>query len=88
MTTEEIKKYHEELKLPTAIRLEVMEAHATKLESELKRLAAWKDSALTVMESWEEVWEAAGKPGKLGCSKARAVRDFILANDSSAGTAD
>jgi hypothetical protein len=77
MKTEDIKKYHEEINLPTALRLEVMEAHALRLESELERLVEWKASALKTIESWDKVWEAAGKPGRIGQYKSGAVRDFI-----------
>lgn len=44
---------------------------------EIARLRAWKAEALTVLAEWEETWEAAGRPGRLGGSKAIAVRDEI-----------
>jgi hypothetical protein len=48
----------------------VLAAHAQKLED-------WKESALSVLSEWDEVWEAAGKPGILGASKAASVREYI-----------
>lgn len=40
---------------------------------ELERLRAWKAEALIVLAEWEKVWEAAGRPGRLGESKATSV---------------
>lgn len=37
---------------------------------EIERLRRWKAEAITVIEGWEAVWEAAGKPGVLGQSKS------------------
>jgi hypothetical protein len=51
----------------------------------LERLEAWKAEAIAVLCAWEEVWEAAGRPGRLGSSKARAVRDWIEARDAACG---
>lgn len=45
--------------------------------SELDRLRAWKREALAVLAEWEKVWEAAGRPGVLGESKATAVRRLL-----------
>lgn len=36
-------------------------------------LFRWKAEAKTVLSTWEAVWEALGKPGTLGDSKAAAV---------------
>lgn len=47
--------------------------------AELDRLRAWKTEALEVLNAWERVWEAAGKPGRLGSSKADGVRRYIEA---------
>jgi hypothetical protein len=44
---------------------------------ELDRLREWKESAIAVMNEWERVWEAAGRPGKLGGSKAASVQAFL-----------
>lgn len=41
--------------------------------AELERLRAWKAEAMEVLGQWEQVWEAAGRPGPLGGSKAEAV---------------
>lgn len=40
---------------------------------EIDRLRDWKESAMRVLSDWDAVWEAAGQPGALGSSKARAV---------------
>lgn len=44
-----------------------------QLVQENERLRQWKSEALIVLSAWEEVWESAGRPGRLGGSKARAV---------------
>jgi len=38
MKTNELKKHHEELNLPVGIRLEIMEAHAARMEDERNHL--------------------------------------------------
>lgn len=43
------------------------------LVRENERLNQWKREALVVLSDWEEVWEAAGRPGRLGSSKAKNV---------------
>lgn len=48
---------------------------------EIDRLRAWKAEAMVVLAEWDEVWEAAGRPGPLGASKAANVRKFLLDND-------
>ena len=48
-----------------------------KLQHEVRELEAWKESAMMVLGEWEKVWEAAGKPGKLGASKAVSVREYL-----------
>lgn len=53
-----------------------------KLQQEIRELEAWKESAMQVIGEWEKVWEAAGRPGRLGASKAASVLAF-LANDES-----
>jgi len=40
---------------------------------ELERLRSWKAEASAVLDEWEATWEAFGRPGKLGESKAKAV---------------
>lgn len=37
---------------------------------EIERLRRWKAEAIAVIENWEAVWEASGKPGVLGQSKS------------------
>lgn len=44
---------------------------------ELERLRRWQREAVAVLCEWEEVWIAAGRPGRLGQSKAGAVRDLF-----------
>jgi hypothetical protein len=48
-----------------------------KLQHEIQELKAWKESAVLVLDEWEKVWKAAGKPGRLGASKAASVREFL-----------
>lgn len=43
----------------------------------IERLQRWKDEGMRVLGEWEEVWVAAGSPGRLGQSKAEAVREFL-----------
>ena len=45
--------------------------------SELERLRAWKAEAMVVLNEWEAAWEAAGRPGALGSSKAQATAEEI-----------
>lgn len=40
-------------------------------------LLRWKAEALQVLSDWEAVWIAAGKPGRVGSSKAEAVRKLF-----------
>lgn len=44
---------------------------------EIERLRRWKDEALAVLSEWEKTWVAAGRPGRLGTSKAGSVRQEI-----------
>ena len=48
-----------------------------KLQHEVRELEAWKESAMMVLGEWEIVWEAVGKPGRLGVSKAVSVREYL-----------
>lgn len=41
------------------------------------RLRQWKREAITVLTAWEAVWEAAGRPGRLGQSKAEAMLKWV-----------
>ncbi|MEZ5409566.1 MAG: hypothetical protein R2761_16170 [Acidimicrobiales bacterium] len=47
-------------------------------DADLAVLRRWKAEALEVLAAWELVWEAAGRPGPLGGSKAQAVRDLLV----------
>lgn len=44
---------------------------------ELDRLRRWKAEAVEVLASWEQTWEAAGRPGRPGSSKAESVRTEV-----------
>jgi hypothetical protein len=46
-------------------------------ENELEQLRRWKAEAMIVLAKWEQVWEAAGQPGRIGDSKADAVRQLF-----------
>lgn len=46
-------------------------------EGELDQLRRWKEEAMLVLAEWERVWEAAGRAGPLGGSKAENVRRKI-----------
>ena len=50
---------------------------AADLLAEVRRLRDWKQSAMTVLSEWEQTWDEAGRPGKLGGSKAVGVREEI-----------
>lgn len=41
--------------------------------SEVQRLRQWKREALIVLRDWLAVWDAAGRPGELGESLAKAT---------------
>jgi hypothetical protein len=43
----------------------------------IRSLRRWKAEAMEVLTAWEDVWETAGRPGRLGHSKAKGVRDYI-----------
>lgn len=58
--------------------LEIASAVALKLEKERDHLLQWKREALEVFNEWERVWMVAGEPGRLGSSKATAVKEYIL----------
>lgn len=52
---------------------EKLGARIDELVAEQERLHRWKREACEVMTKWESVWEALGKPGKLGRSKAEGA---------------
>lgn len=58
-------------------------ARIAELEDEVRKLTRWKAEAIGVIAGWEEVWEAAGRPGDLGETKSVAVRRAILDSASS-----
>ena len=41
---------------------------------ELDQLRQWKSEAITVLNGWDDVFEALGSPGKLGESKSAAAK--------------
>ncbi len=49
-----------------------------RLQQEVAGLENWKREATIVMNDWDTVWAAAGKPGKLGMSRAMATHDWII----------
>ena len=51
-----------------------------RIRCERDQLQQWKREAMMVLGEWETAWEAAGSPGRLGQSKAVAVRQFIEEN--------
>lgn len=52
------------------------------VRDEIERLRAWKAEATTVINQWEAVWEAAGRPGRLGESKAEATRVHVAMTEA------
>lgn len=48
------------------------------LDVDRRILERWKAEATAVLDQWETVWEAAGKPGPLGRSKALNVVDELV----------
>lgn len=48
---------------------------------EADRLRQWKAEAVAVLEGWEAVWEALGRPGTLGQSKSAAVLAALSPSD-------
>ena len=73
MKTNDLLNHLNQLKVKPETMSDVMTAHALKLED-------WKESAMTVLSEFEAAWEAAGKPGQLGSSKAASLREYILSN--------
>ena len=55
----------------------VQEFRADVAETEVQVLQEWKEAAIAVLNDWETVWAAAGRPGSLGESKAEAVRALL-----------
>lgn len=58
---------------PMALRGEMIRA----LE-ELERLRRWKSEAECVLEEWNQLWQDAGCPGKLGDTQAAGLRKKLL----------
>lgn len=56
------------------------------VEREVMQLRWWKAEAIAVLDGWDRVWVALGRPGPLGASKAAAceaeVRRLRLVQDS------
>jgi len=70
MNTKDLLNHLNRLQMKPETILGVMVAHAQQLEN-------WKESATFILTEWDSVWEAAGKPGQLGSSKAAAVREMF-----------
>ncbi len=43
-------------------------------DAEVEGLRSWKAQAIEVLDGWERVWEATGKPGLIGAQKSESVR--------------
>lgn len=54
----------------------------TAAADELEHLAQWKAEAVEVLNAWEQVWDAAGRPGPLGSSKAEAVARLFTGREA------
>jgi hypothetical protein len=50
-------------------------------QAALTRLLRWQAEALIVLAEWDQVWEAAGRPG-LGKTKAQGVLDVLRARSA------
>jgi hypothetical protein len=48
-----------------------------EIADEIERLRKWKAEATAVLAAWDSVWEAAGRPGRLGSSKPEQTADEI-----------
>ena len=71
-------EWSQNLAVPTSqSRVDRLAAALRDIIAEHERLTAWKAEAITVLSEWEETWKAAGRPGRLGSSKAVGVRDEI-----------
>jgi hypothetical protein len=46
--------------------------------AEFDRLQAWNAEAAAALAAWEQVWEAAGRPGRLGTSKPEQTAAEVL----------
>jgi hypothetical protein len=45
--------------------------------SDVLELRAWKESAMSVLSEWDQVWETLGRPGRLGDSIAAASKKEV-----------
>lgn len=45
--------------------------------NELEELRRWKEEAISVLQDWDLVWEAMGKPGELGTTKSGACLEAL-----------
>lgn len=56
------------------------------IEREVMRLRWWKAEAVVVLNEWDRVWDALGRPGRPGTSKAAAceaeVKRLRIVQDS------
>jgi hypothetical protein len=66
--------------------IEDAEDQAERALNEIDFLRRWRAEAVQVLDEWERVWEVAGRPGRLGVSKACAVAELL--DDYRTGTDD
>lgn len=79
--------YPELQRITMGIGVEVIDDAEVQAEAaldEIARLRRWKAEAIDVLAAWELVWDAAGRPGRPGQSKAEAVRRLLDANGARA----
>jgi hypothetical protein len=57
--------------------IDALEYRADAIERLLADYDRWKSETITVLSEWDAVWLAAGKPGRLGQSKAKAMRELF-----------
>ena len=62
------------------VTLSLYRAEFKELIDEIESLRRWKAEAIVVIDQWEEVWVAAGRPGPVGAFKAHSVRNLFLKN--------
>lgn len=65
-----------------ATHLVALDRYAREMEVELNNLQDWKREAMVSLAEWDDVWIAAGKPGELGGSKAKAVLEHLKGDDN------
>lgn len=69
-----LRKVHE---MTPGSRSDLSKREVGELLAEVDHLRAWKAEAMAVHVEWEATWQAAGRPGRLGGSKAVGVREEV-----------